>query len=71
MERIFLPQICGENILKMFELDEIMRQRESKRFAEIFNQLREGNYTPSDLAIIHPEPMSYRSTAIVRSKCIS
>ena len=34
---------------KMFELDEIMRQRESKMFAEILNRLREGNHTPSDL----------------------
>ena len=33
----------------MFELDEIMRQRESKIFAEILNRLREGNHTPSDL----------------------
>ncbi|XP_028412493.1 ATP-dependent DNA helicase PIF1-like [Dendronephthya gigantea] len=34
---------------RMFELDEIMRQRESKIFAEILNRLREGNHTPSDL----------------------
>ena len=34
---------------KMFELDEIMRQRESKMFAEILNRLQEGNHTPSDL----------------------
>ena len=34
---------------KMFELDEIMCQRESKMFAEILNQLCEGNHTPSDL----------------------
>ena len=33
---------------KMFELDEIIRQRESKMFAEILNRLREGN-TASDL----------------------
>jgi hypothetical protein len=33
----------------MFELDEIMRQRESKEFAEILNRLREGNHTSSDL----------------------
>ena len=33
----------------MFELDEIMRQRESKMSAEILNRLREGNHTPSDL----------------------
>ena len=34
---------------KMFELDEIMRQRESKMFSEILNRLREGNHTASDL----------------------
>ena len=34
---------------KMFELDEIIRQRESKMFAEILNRLREGNHTASDL----------------------
>ena len=33
----------------MFELDQIMRQRDSKMFAEILNRLREGNHTPSDL----------------------
>ena len=35
----------------MFELDEIMRQRDSKMFAEILNRLCEGNHrcTPSDL----------------------
>ena len=30
---------------KMFELDEIMGQRESKMFAEILNRLCEGNHT--------------------------
>ena len=34
---------------RMFELDEIMRQRESKEFAEILNRLREGKHTSSDL----------------------
>ena len=34
---------------KMFELDEIMRQRESKMLAEILNHLREGNHTASNL----------------------
>ncbi len=33
----------------MFELDEIMRQTESKMFAEILNRLREGKHTSSDL----------------------
>ena len=34
---------------RMFELDEIMRQRESKEFVEILNRLREGKHTSSDL----------------------
>ena len=34
---------------RMFELDEITQQRESKLFAEILNRLREGKHTPSDL----------------------
>ena len=33
----------------MFELKEIMRQRESKVFAEIWNRLREGNHTADDI----------------------
>ena len=33
----------------MFELDEIMRQRESKVFAEILNRLREGKHTKNDI----------------------
>ncbi|CAB3994304.1 Hypothetical predicted protein [Paramuricea clavata] len=31
--------------LRMYELKEIMRQRESKIFAEILNRLREGKHT--------------------------
>ncbi|CAB4013452.1 Hypothetical predicted protein [Paramuricea clavata] len=34
---------------RMFELDEIMRQRESKEFAEILNRLREGKHASSDI----------------------
>ena len=34
---------------RLFELNEIMRQRESKMFAEILNRLREGKHTSSDL----------------------
>ena len=42
------PNIWKE-LFTMFELDEIMRQRESKAFAEILNRLREGNHTPKDI----------------------
>ena len=34
---------------KMFELTEIMRQRENKEFAEILNRLREGKHTAQDI----------------------
>ena len=34
---------------KMYEVHEIMRQRESKLFAEILNRLREGNHTQDDI----------------------
>ena len=43
-----VPNIWKE-LFKMFELDEIMRQRESKTFAEILNRLREGNHAPKDI----------------------
>ena len=36
----------------MYELNEIMRQRESKIFAEILNRLREGKHTGNDIAKI-------------------
>ena len=45
---ILVPNLWRK-YFKMFELDEIMRQRESKMFAEILNRLREGNHTLSDL----------------------
>ena len=45
---ILVPNLWRK-YFKMFELDEIMRQRESKMFAEILNRLREGNHTPTDL----------------------
>ena len=37
-------------LFKMFELDEIMRQRDSKLFAELLNRLREGKHTAADIA---------------------
>ena len=45
---ILAPNLWRKHF-KMFELGEIMRQRESKTFAEILNRLREGNHTASDL----------------------
>lgn len=42
------PNLWQEHF-KMFELVEIMRQRESKEFAEILNRLREGKQTVNDI----------------------
>ena len=41
-----------EKYFTMYELGEIMRQRESKIFAEILNRLREGKHTADDIAKI-------------------
>ena len=71
---IHVPNLWRKHF-KMFELDEIMHQRESKMFAEILNRLREGNHTPSDLQKLKErcveESESYRSTAVIHSKCAS
>ena len=40
----------------MYELNEIMRQRDSKIFAEILNRLREGKHTENDIAKIKEVP---------------
>ena len=45
---ILVPNLWTK-YFKMFELDEIMRQRESKVFAEILNRLREGKQTENDI----------------------
>ena len=37
---------------KMFELDEIMKQRESRQFAEILSRLREGIQADNDLNVL-------------------
>lgn len=38
-----------QQYFKMFELLEIMRQKESKVFAEILNRFREGRHTENDI----------------------
>ena len=40
-----------QQYFKMFELSEVMRQREDKHFAEILNCIREGKHTEADIAI--------------------
>ena len=45
---ILAPNIWQE-LFKTFELHEIMRQCESKQFAEMLNRLREGNHSKEDI----------------------
>lgn len=46
---ILAPNIWQE-LFKMFELKQMIRQRESKQFAEIMlNRFREGNHTNKDI----------------------
>jgi len=45
---ILAPNLWQE-LFKMFELHEIMRQKESKQFAELLNRLREGKHIPDDI----------------------
>jgi len=42
----------------MFELNEIMRQRESRVFAKILNRLREGNPTDHEILKIKESSMT-------------
>ena len=46
------PNLWKENFT-MFELKTIMRQQDSRPFAELLNRLREGNHTADDLQILH------------------
>ena len=60
---ILAPNLWQEHFM-MFELHEIMRQRESKNFAEILNRLREGKHTAEDILkfkerIIEPNSCQY------------
>ena len=45
---VLAPNLWQDNF-RMFELQEIMRQKDSKVFAEILNRLREGKHTKDDI----------------------
>ena len=61
--------------LKMYELHEILRQRESILFAGILNRLREGNHTQDDILKIKETHstkypyLSIRCTSLVYTEC--
>ena len=41
-----------QQYFQMFELEEVMRQREDKDFAEILNRIREGKHTDADIEVL-------------------
>ena len=48
---VLAPNLWQQHF-KMFEVNEIMCQRESKFFPELLNRLQEGKHTPSDIATL-------------------
>ena len=46
---LLLPTSGKNFLITMFELQEIVRQRESKQFAEILNRLREDNHIADEI----------------------
>lgn len=64
-----VPNFWRDNFL-LYELQEIMRQRGARRFAELLNRLREGNHTAEDIALLktrllslHPNASDYSPVA--------
>ena len=53
----FAPNIFKDNF-KVFELDEIMRQREDKAFAELLNRLRTASHTTEDIKLLESRLIS-------------
>ena len=58
---ILAPNLWQE-LFRMFELHEIMRQRENKHFAEILNRLREGYHTKEDIMKLKERTISRTSS---------
>ena len=44
----------------LFELTEIMQQKDDKQFAELLNRLREGDYSKDDIAILKQRLLNVR-----------
>ena len=44
----------------LFELTEIMRQKDDKEFAELLNRLREGNHTQNDIEVLKERILKIR-----------
>ena len=45
---------------KIFELNEIMRQKDDKEFAQLLNRIREGNHTKDDIATLEARSITVK-----------
>jgi hypothetical protein len=52
-----VPNFWRENFL-LYELQEIMRQREARQFAELLNRLPEGNHIAEDITLLKTRLLS-------------
>ena len=59
---ILAPNVWIDDFL-LFELDQIMRQKDDLRFAQILNRLREGHHTPEDINILKQQILEVESDA--------
>jgi hypothetical protein len=64
-----VPNFWRDNFV-LYEMQEIMQQRDARQFAELLNRLREGNHTPEDIALLKtrllsvlPNPSAYSPIA--------
>lgn len=75
MNMKFLLLISSKNFFRMFELEQIMRQRESKVSAEMLNGLTDGKQTTEDInnfeekTIANTIPNYPKHTPHLYSKC--
>lgn len=46
------------NMWQMYELKQIIRQADSKLFAELLNRMRDGNQTSSDISTLNKHMIS-------------
>ena len=61
---ILAPNLWQE-LFETFELNEIMRQRESRVFAKILNRLREGNHTDHEIVKIKERIVNDDNSALI------
>ena len=57
-----LAENLWQALFNMFELTEIMRQKDDAPFAEILNRIREGQQTEQDISVLNSRSVSFKTT---------